>query len=141
MGNNCYIWFELNGSNDTIDKIYQELNTIGFNGCYGFSDIKKINDGCLEVYGITKWAPPIDMFNEWLNTSKSLKIRCIFKEEFLQFAGEWTNKHILTGETNLLDFKTFTSEDVRRADSGLLSEIDKKLDLADHMDTPEMNDN
>ena len=30
MGNNCYIWFELNGSNDTIDKIYQELNTIGF---------------------------------------------------------------------------------------------------------------
>ena len=36
---------------------------------------------------------------------------------------------------------TFTSDDVRRADSGLLSEIDKKLDLADHMDTPEMNDN
>ena len=41
MGNNCYIWFELDGSNDTIDKIYQELNTIGFNGCYGFSDIQK----------------------------------------------------------------------------------------------------
>ena len=41
MGNNCYIWFELDGSNDTINKIYQELNTIGFNGCYGFSDIQK----------------------------------------------------------------------------------------------------
>ena len=30
MGNNCYIWFELDGSNDIINKIYQELNTIGF---------------------------------------------------------------------------------------------------------------
>lgn len=136
MGNNCYIWFELNGSNDTIDKIYQELNTIGFNGCYGFSDIKKINDGNLEVYGTTKWTPPIDMFNEWLNKSKSLKIRCIFKEEFLQFAGEWSN-----GDTELVNFDVVTSDDVRRADSGLLSEIDKKLDLADHMDTPGMNDN
>ena len=136
MGNNCYIWFELNGSNDTIDKIYQELNTIGFNDCYGFSDIKKINDGRLEVYGTTKWTPPIDMFNEWLKTSKSLKIRCIFKEEYLQFAGEWSN-----GDTELVNFDVVTSDDVRRADSGLLSEIDKKLDLADHMDIPEMNDN
>uniref|UniRef100_A0A6C0CDS5 Uncharacterized protein n=1 Tax=viral metagenome TaxID=1070528 RepID=A0A6C0CDS5_9ZZZZ len=35
MGNNCYIWFEVYGSNDTIDKIdkiYQELNTIGLFG-------------------------------------------------------------------------------------------------------------
>ena len=136
MGNNCYIWFELNGSNDTIDKIYQELNTIGFNGCYGFPDIKKINDGHLEVYGTTKWTPPIDMFNEWLTMWSTLKIRCIFKEEYLQFAGEWSN-----GDTELVNFDVVTSDDVRRADSGLLSEIDKKLDLADHMDTPGMNDN
>lgn len=139
MGNNCYIWFEVDGSNDKIDKIdkiYQELNTLGFNGCYGFSDIQKINNGRLEVYGTTKWTPPIDMFNTWLNTYKSLKIRCIFKEEYLQFAGEWFN-----GDTELVDFAVVTSDDVRRADSGLLSEIDKKLNLADHMDTPEMNDN
>ena len=136
MGNNCYIWFELNGSNDTIVKIHQELNTIGFNGCYGFSDIQKINDGHLEVYGTTKWTPPIDMFNEWLTMWSTLKIRCIFKEEYLQFADEWSN-----GDTELVNFDVVTSDDVRRADSGLLSEIDKKLDLADHMDTPGMNDN
>ena len=138
MGNNCYIWFELNGSNDTIDKIYQELNTIGYNGCYGFSDIQKINEGHLEVYGTTKWTPPIDMFNTWLNTSKSLKIRCLFKEEFLQFAGSWNEEQ---SQAELVDFTTVTSDDVRNADSGLLSEIDKKLDLADHMDTPFLNDN
>uniref|UniRef100_A0A6C0CD98 YubB ferredoxin-like domain-containing protein n=1 Tax=viral metagenome TaxID=1070528 RepID=A0A6C0CD98_9ZZZZ len=138
MGNNCYIWFEVDGSNDTIDKIYQELNTIGFNGCYGFSDIQKINDGHLEVYGTTKWTPPIDMFNTWLNTSKSLKIRCLFKEEFLQFAGSWNEEQ---SQAELVDFTTVTSDDVRNADSGLLSEIDKKLDLAYHMDTPFLNDN
>lgn len=138
MGNNCYIWFEVNGTNDTIDKIYQELNTIGFNGCYGFSDIQKINDGCLEVYGTTKWEPPVEMFNTWLDTYKSLKIRCLFKEEFLQFAGSWNEEQ---SQAELVDFTTVTSDDVRSADSGLLSEIDKKLDLADHMDIPEMNDN
>jgi len=136
MGNNCYIWFEVDGSNDTIDKIYQELNTIGFNGCYGFSDIQKINDERLEVYGTTKWSPPIDMFTDWLTIWPTLKMRCLFKEEFLQFAGEWFN-----GDTELVDFAVVTSDDVRRADSGLLSEIDKKLDLADHMDTPGLNDN
>ena len=60
----------------------------------------------------------------------------LWKEEFLQFAGEWFN-----GDTELIDFAVVTSDDVRRADSGLLSDIDKKLDLADHMDTPGLNDN
>ena len=138
MGNNCDIWFEVNGSNDTIDKIFQELNTIGFNGCYGFSNIQKINDEKLEVYGTTKWSPPVEMFNAWLDTWTTLKIRCLFKEEFLQFAGSWNEEQ---SEAELVDFTTVTSEDVRRADSGLLSEIDKKLGLADHMDTPGMNDN
>jgi hypothetical protein len=137
MGNNCDVWFEVDGTNEIIDKIFQELTTIGYNGCYGYYKIHRVNDKRLEVYGTTKWEPPVEMFNTWLNTYDGLKLECMFKEEFLHYAGIWNAKR---EHAEMVDFTVVKSNDVRSATSGLLYKLEKKLGLSAHMDTPYMND-
>jgi hypothetical protein len=138
MGNNCDIWFEVDGTNEIIDKVFQELNTLGYNGCYGFYKIHRISDKRLEVYGTTKWEPPIDMFVEWTNQYDGLKVECLFKEEYLQYAGSWNN---VTDENEMVDFAVSTIDDVKSADTGLLYKLENKLSLSAHMDTYGLNDN
>ena len=140
MANDCYIWFRVTASSDSIDKIINELRTVGFNGSYGYSSIERKNDTCVEVYGTTKWHPPVETFNKWLNVWSDTKIECLFKEEFLQFAGRWISDNEDGGDGEYIDFKQTSSRDVRNADSGLLYELEKKLYLADQMENHRLND-
>lgn len=137
MANDCYLWFRLVASKDTLDKLVSQLNTIGYNGCYGYSSVESINDTTVEVRGITKNRPPIDMFSKWLETYSDLKVDCLFKEEFLNFSGKWLSDN---DTYYMVDFKTISSLDVKDADSGLLYELEKKLNLAEHMDDYHFND-
>lgn len=137
MANDCYLWFRLVASKDTLDKLVSQLKTIGYNGCYGYSSVESINDTTVEVRGTTKNRPPIDMFSKWLETYSDLKVDCLFKEEFLNFAGKWLSDN---DTYHMVDFKTISSLDVKHADSGYLYELEKKLNLAEHMDDYQFND-
>ena len=44
MANDCYLWFRLFASKDTLDKVVSQLKTIGYNGCYGYSSVEIINN-------------------------------------------------------------------------------------------------
>ena len=135
MGNVCYLWFEVVSLNkEILQKIFDELSDIGYNGCYGFRDIK-LTDDKLEAIGETKWSPPIDMFEKWLNDYPEIQFKSFYKEEFLHFAGTLTNT---TNEH--VDFKNVCSYDVREATEGLLYELNNRFNLADHMDNERMND-
>tara|TARA_B100000700_G_C14910016_1_gene791730 strand:+ start:98 stop:550 length:453 start_codon:yes stop_codon:yes gene_type:complete len=137
MANDCYLWFRLIASRDTLDKLVTQLKTIGYNGCYGYSCVENINDTTIEVRGTTKNSPPIDMFTKWLENYSDLKVECLFKEEFLYFAGKWMSDN---DTYHMVDFKTISSQDVKDADSGYLYELQKKLYLAEHMDDHYFND-
>lgn len=136
MGNNCYVLFYVKGCNEALKQIESELKTIGWNGCYGFNDI--IMDGeKLTVRGTTKWKPPNDMFNKWMDEWPSVFVDCYFKEEYLHFSGRWNCEY---SEPLLVDFNTTSSRDVRMAQSGLLYKLNTYFSLADHMDDDSMND-
>lgn len=136
MANDCYLWFRLVASKDTLDKLVNQLKTIGYNGCYGYSSVESINDTTVEVRGTTKNRPPIDMFSKWLENYSDLKVDCLFKEEFLNFAGKWMSDDTYY----MVDFKTISSQNVKDADSGYLYELEKNLCLAEHMDDYYFND-
>ena len=79
MGNVCYLWFEVTSLNkEILQKIFDELSEIGYNGCYGFRDIK-LTDGKLESLGETKWSPPIEMFEKWLKDYPELNLKSFYK--------------------------------------------------------------
>jgi len=135
MGNECENWFEVKSTNKAdIEKIKEEIMTIGWNGCYGFRDIDAA-DNSLTSRATTKWNPPLDMFSRWLSYP-DLHITVYYKEEFLQFAGR-----IVDESQEHVDFALVTSDDVRSAREGLLFELNEKLSLADHMDDEQRNDN
>ena len=43
----------------------------------------------LTVGRTTKWKPPNDMFNKWMDEWPSVFVDCYFKEEYLHFSGRW----------------------------------------------------
>ena len=64
----------------------------------------------LKLEGITKNRPPIDMFSNWIENYSDLKVDCLFKEEFLNFAGKWLSDN---DTYYMVDFKTISSQDVK----------------------------
>ena len=129
MANDCYNWLEIISSDKkVIEKIHNALKTIGYNGSYGYRDLE-LYDNKLIAYSTTKWTPPIEQYQEWVNENPGLQIRSFFKDEFLDFAGTWTNTTY-----NHIELESISSNEIRNATEGLLYDLNNHLYLADHMD-------
>lgn len=136
MGNEVENWIQVKATDKRhIDEIVNNLHKQGELDCYGYRDIVQ-HDNQFTARATTKWNPPIDEFKHWLDRFPDIELYALYKEEFLHFAGRI--------EGNLqehVDFESVTSDDVRNATSGLLFELNEKLDLANHMDDDWRNDN
>jgi hypothetical protein len=132
MANECLVELFVNASDkQVLQHIYDSLQDIGWNGCYGYRDIELTDNG-LNCYGTVKWNPPREQMNEWISMGAS--VTCYFVEEFLHFAGV-----TIDGEDEFVDFETTSSHHVRSAAEGLLYDLDGYFGLADHMDEHQFN--
>lgn len=136
MGNEVENWICVKTPNKHhIREIINNLHKQGELDTYGYRDIVEY-DNQFTARATTKWNPPIDEFNQWLDRFPEIELYALYKEEFLYFAGR-----IDGNLQEHVDFESVTSDDVRNATSGLLFELNDKLYLADHMDDERRNDN
>jgi hypothetical protein len=137
MGNECYNWFHIKSQiKESIQKIYSYMLDNQSDGGYGFYSLN-MSDTEITGYCVSKWEPIINEYEDWILQDPTITIYGLFKEEFLHFAGSFSNDTSVT----LVDFNKTSSRDVEQAQSGLLYDLNEKLFLSEHMEQPESNDN
>ena len=137
MGNECYNWFYIKSQiKESIQNIYDYMLYNQRGEGYGFYSVN-MSDTEITGYCVSKWEPIIKEYEDWILQDPTITIYGLFKEEYLHFAGSFSNNTNIT----LVDFNKTSSRDVEQAQSGVLYDLNEKFDLSDHMTDPHSNDN